>query len=254
MNRPVVESLLAGAVILAAAACGADGARINNEGNDAFTQHDYEAALDSYDEAVRVSPELAEPHYNSGNVHHRQQDHEAAQRSYEQSLLQADEDLYQDTLFNLGNTQLQADELESAIESYKEALRLDPNDREAKHNLELALRRLTPDEQQQEQERSGEEQETGQQDEQAPPQAGQQPEQQGQGEREGGDDPQEQQGDTGGEQQPEDSRQPSPTETTELTEEQARQLLAVVGESTDTLQNRLQRTLDTGGRQPEQDW
>ena len=51
---------------------------------------------------------------------------EEAQQSYDQALFEADDDLYRSILFNQGNIQLRADEIEEAIESYKEALRLDP--------------------------------------------------------------------------------------------------------------------------------
>ena len=81
--------LLAGFVILTAAACGEVGARPNNQGNEAYEQEDYEAAQSSYQEAIEKSPELPEPHYNSGNVRYRQGQNEEAQESYDRALLEA---------------------------------------------------------------------------------------------------------------------------------------------------------------------
>ena len=248
--------------ILAAAACGDIGARPNNEGNEAYEQQDYEAAQSSYQEAIEKSPELPEPHYNSGNVRYRQGRHEEAQESYDRALLDADEDLYRDILFNQGNTQLQADEIEEAIGSYKEALRLDPSDQDAKHNLEVALSLLPQaeqpqggqqhgDQQQQQdgqqqegqQQQDGDQQDDGQEQQDGQEQgAQQQPQSQGSGNSQQDQQP--------GSQQP---QQQQPTPATELTPEQARQLLAGVGDQTDTLQNQLQRQ-SAVGRQPEQDW
>ncbi len=216
--------LLAGAVMLAAA-CGEVGAGPNNEGNEAYEQEDYEAAQSSYQEAIEKSPELPEPHYNSGNVRYRQGQNKEAQESYDRALLEADEDLSRDILFNQGNIQLQVDEIEEAIGSYKEVLRLDPSDQDAKHNLEVALSRLPQAEQQQQQ---GGQQQGDQQQQEDGDQQDQQP----------------------GSQQP---QQQQTTPTTELTPEQARQLLSGVGDQTDTLQNQLQRQ-SAVGRQPEQDW
>ena len=252
--------LLAGFVILTAAACGEVGARPNNEGNEAYEQEDYEAAQSSYQEAIEKSPELPEPHYNSGNVRYRQGQNEEAQESYDRALLEADEDLSRDILFNQGNIQLQADEIEEAIGSYKEVLRLDPSDQDAKHNLEVALSRLPQVEQQQQQggqqqgdqqqQQDGDQQDDSQQPQDGQEQGGQQQQQQDPG---SGGSQQDQQPGSQQAQQPQQPQQPQPTSTTELTPEQARQLLSGVGDQTDTLQNQLQRQSGVG-RQPEQDW
>ena len=248
--------LLAGFVILTAAACGEVGARPNNLGNEAYEQEDYEAAQSSYQEAIEKSPELPEPHYNSGNVRYRQGQNEEAQESYDRALLEAGEDLSRDILFNQGNIQLENGEIEEAIESYKEVLRRDPNEDAAKHNLEVALGRQG-DQQPGDQSPGTQPQPGDQQPDTQPQPGGQQPDTQPQ--------PGDQQPDTqpqpGGQQpntQPQPGNQPpntqpQPTSPAELTPEQARQLLSGVGDQTDTLQNQLQRQ-STGGRQPEQDW
>ena len=261
-HRHALAVLLAGAAILAAAACGDVGARPNNEGNEAYEQEDYAAAQSSYQEAIEKSPGLPEPHYNSGNVYYQQGQNGEAQESYNRALLDADDDLYRNTLFNQGNTRLRSGEIEEAIESYKDALRLDPTDQDAKHNLEVALSRLPPVEQQQPQDgQPGDQQpqQDGQQEEQQQEEGDQQDEgQQQEGEEQGEQQPQQDQGggDSQQDQQPPSQPQPQqqPTSPAELTPEQARQLLAGVGDQTDTLQNQMQRSEFSGVRQPEQDW
>src|SRR5207247_6459522 len=59
--------------------------------------------------------------------------------------------LNQKIYFNRGNSFYQMGQYPQAVESYKKALDLDPKDREAKHNLELALRKMQEDSQQQKQ-------------------------------------------------------------------------------------------------------
>lgn len=261
--RRALAVLLAGMAILFASACGDIGAKPNNKGNEAYEQQDYAAAQSSYQEAIEKSPELPEPHYNSGNVYHRQGQNEQAQESYDRARLDADEGLYRDILFNQGNTQLRSGEIEDAIESYKEALRLNPTDQDAKHNLEVALSRLPPVEQQppqtgqpqgDQQQQDGDQQE-GQQEQDGDQQdEGQQQDGQEQGEQ------QQQQDQGGGADDQQDQQPPSqppqqqPTSPAELTPEQARQLLSGVGDQTDTLQNQMQRSEFQGVRQPEQDW
>lgn len=250
LDRTSLVLLLAGLATLGATACSDGEAKANNQGNDAFEQQEYDDALDAYEKAKSRSSELAEPHYNSGNVYYRQEAYEDAAASYDRAMIDADLKLAQDGIFNLGNALYQSDEVESAIDSYKEALRIDPGDHDAKHNLELALRRLQQGEQQQAQQQPGQQSEDeneGEQQQQDPQSGDQQPEGE-EGEQEGGDAPQDQ-GD-----EPQQQEQPRPVETTELTEEQARQLLTTIGEETETLQDRLQRTVVIPGRPPDQDW
>lgn len=51
-------------------------------------------------------------------------------------------ELRQRAFYNLGGARLAAADPAGAVSAYEEALRLDPSDTDAKHNLELALRRL----------------------------------------------------------------------------------------------------------------
>jgi tetratricopeptide (TPR) repeat protein len=73
---------------LVLAACGGQSAeQLNNDGNEAFENQDYEAALTAYHQAQDDSPELAEPHYNAANTHYRLEDYEQSQQEIEQALV-----------------------------------------------------------------------------------------------------------------------------------------------------------------------
>jgi tetratricopeptide (TPR) repeat protein len=54
-----------------------------------------------------------------------------------------DEELAQHSFFNLGNAAYNGQDLETAVQSYIDALLLNPNDADAKYNLELALQQQT---------------------------------------------------------------------------------------------------------------
>ena len=83
--------------------------------------------------------------------------------------------------FNLGNARLAAGDAGGAIEAYKSSLRLDPANRDVKHNLELALQAQQQQQQeQQQQEQQDEPGEDGEQEdrqEQQPPPNGEPPDQ-----------------------------------------------------------------------------
>ncbi len=221
-------------VALSAAACGRSAALSHNAGNDDFDGGDYAAALQAYEGAGEQSPESPEPFYNSGNAYYRQDQYEEAQKQFREALLNADQHLTEQTMFNLGNAFLKSDQVEAAIDSYKEALRIDPDDRDAKHNLELALRLLEEQDQQGQQQPEDEPQ-------QGPEQAEQQEEQSEQDQQQA-------------EQQPQPAAEAEQPQEVPLTEEQARQLLESLAKDAETLQERLQRVYIVPGSPPEQDW
>jgi Ca-activated chloride channel family protein len=244
-------------------------------------------------EAQEDAPEVAEPHYNAANSHYRLQDYEQAQGEIEQALVGEERqvDLDQSSYYNLGNVFFETQQYETAIEAYKEALRLNPDDLQAKQNLELALRQLEQqqqdqqqnqdqqDQQQDDQQQEGEgdqqqdQQQDGQQDQQ---QDDQQDQAQDSGEQDGQQDQQQdQQGQDGQQDEPQDDGQqpgnqgndasrpegePSdeaggqPQPVKGLTREQARQLLEAAAQGTESLEEFLQQILVFPGAPPAEDW
>lgn len=229
-------------LVLATAGCGRNAASLNNEGNEAFRSQEYGAALQAYNQAQLESPDLAEPVYNAGNSHYRQRGWEDAQQSYEKALSIAEGELAQSATFNLGNVLFNADSLEEAIEAYKQALRMNPDDADAKHNLELALRKQQ-EEQQDEEEEDGQSQAQNQPDEE--PESGEEDQPSGSQDQSAGG----QQG-----QDEQDNGRRGPPQTQELTEEQARQLLEAVGGNVGTLRGQSLRDEPPSGRPPARDW
>jgi Ca-activated chloride channel family protein len=183
---------------VALTACSQATEKLNSAGNDAFANQDYAAALAAYEQASTEAPELAQPHFNAANAYYRQEDYPAAQQQIEQTLIKDDGSLTQDTVYNLGNTFFQGEQYEQAIVAYQEALRLNPEDMEAKHNLELALQQQQEQQQDQQQDQNQDQQQENQDqnnDQQDQQQEGQQGDQQQDQQQEGqpGDQQQDQQ-------------------------------------------------------------
>ncbi len=63
-----------------------------------------------------------------------------------------------DAYYNIGNALLKGQDYQSAIKAYIEALKLNPDDAEAKHNLSYALRMLQQQQQQQQQQNKNDKQ------------------------------------------------------------------------------------------------
>jgi Ca-activated chloride channel family protein len=254
-TRTVVGYAGLSLLTLVLAACGRGEAVANNQGNEAFETGDFETALQGYEEVQELAPERAEPFYNSANVRYRNEEHDIAQEDLQQALLTADDDLTRSTLFNQGNSYFKTEELGQAVESYKEVLRMDPDDQDAKYNLELALSQQ--EQQQQEEPEEDEQGGPGEQPQQDPEDGGEEGDQPDQEEGEG--EPQDDPGPGDNEEtDPEDQGQEEPTagenQQTEISEDQAERLLDSVERNTETLQNALQRTFVYAGQPPERDW
>ena len=99
---------------------------------------DLEAAIDSYKQALKIKPDYADAYYNMGNVLKDKGDPEAAIDSYKQALkIKPD---YTDAHNNMGVALKDKGDLEAAIDSYKQALKIKPNYADAYNNMGNALR------------------------------------------------------------------------------------------------------------------
>jgi Ca-activated chloride channel homolog len=238
-------------LLLVFTACGGSAARYNNQGNKDYATKKLDDAIENYRLAQQQNPDLAEPYYNAGNTRHRQNDWPGAATQLQQSLRSANSDVSQNAYYNLGNTYFQTRDWPKAIEAYRQALLLNPNDRDAKHNLELALQ----NQQQQQQQQNQQQQNNNDQQQQGgggqPPK--QQPDQQGDQNQPNG-------GSSGG-QQPNPSggsssqgQQPSSGGQGGLSRQEAEQLLNALGQSGKTLPERLQQQMGEPGKPPQKDW
>ena len=124
--------------------------RKNAEGNVLYEQKNFPSALDKYVEANDGKAHRQELAYNLANTFYQQKKYQEALQELEKAIATGNSSLNEKILFNRGNTFFQMGKYQEAIESYKQTLELDPGDKEAKHNLELALKKLqeNPQEQQ----------------------------------------------------------------------------------------------------------
>ena len=251
---------------------GGDGPEAVEVGNKAFTAEMYDTALNAYEIAQESMPDRSEPTYNTANTLYRQQRYREAVDLYDQVLAGQVLELSDWTTFNTGNALYEAGDHEQAIEMYKQALRIDPDNFDAKHNLELALAHLPQPQQQEQESTTPQQQPTPEQQQQQQEEQQQQPGQQ-QTDQQNEGEPQESEGQPEGEPQegePEGEMTESETEPTEpgtgeqelepiipptgLTEEQARRLLEMVGENAEPLRNAIQTMRSFPGNPPAQDW
>ena len=242
--------------VLALTACGQSAEKLTNQGNEAYTQQNYDEALQAYRQATEKDPDLAQAYYNAANALYRQNNYTDTLPLLQQALetwQEEDSTLPEHSLYNQGNAFFRTQELDKAIEAFKAALRLNPADKEAKENLELALlqkQQQNQDQQNQDkQNRNQQNQDQQNQDKQNQDKQDQQnQDQQNQGKQDQYQQNQDKQPDNKEQMTNDKGQMPK------LTPRQARQLLQAAAQGTKSLEQFLQQIYSFSGPPPAEDW
>ncbi len=120
----------------------------NKEGNRFFSQGKYSEAEKAYLDAQVKSPGIPEILYNLGNSLIKQEKYDQGIQALDQSRGKSDKELEENSWFNAGNASFLMGDYKGSAEAFIKALKLDPADRDAKHNLEMALLKQKEQEQQ----------------------------------------------------------------------------------------------------------
>jgi len=111
------------------------------EGNQLYAEGRYEEAYNRYTEALKLSPSPLVL-FNMAATQYQKGYYAEAIKGFDNVLSMKDPLLRAKGYYNLGNSLFKARLFDRAIIAYKEALKADPNDRDAKYNLELAIRAM----------------------------------------------------------------------------------------------------------------
>jgi tetratricopeptide (TPR) repeat protein len=102
----------------------------------------YEAGL--FDEALQgfvdlqvERPDDPEVALNVGSTHYQMRNYPEADRTFTQAVMAQDPGLRGEALYNMGNSAYRQGRLQESVELYKAALEVDPDDEDAKFNLEF---------------------------------------------------------------------------------------------------------------------
>jgi Ca-activated chloride channel homolog len=135
----------------------------------AYQAGDYKAAFEEYQRLLREQPGDARLHYNAGSAAYRMDDLDTAVNQFNEALRTPDLGLQRDAYYNRANARYRQGEKtaeaadrqqmwESAINDYERALKLNPEDADAKYNRDLVkkkLEELKKQQEQQQQQQSG---------------------------------------------------------------------------------------------------
>lgn len=127
-----------------------------NKGNSQYRESKFKEAQNSYEEALKVNSSSAEARYNLALSQIRQVKNPADTSSQNAVLVNAARKNFTDVAsiaatkpgiaakanYNLGNIEFNVKDYAKAIEYYKQALRIDPKDDNARKNLRIAQKNL----------------------------------------------------------------------------------------------------------------
>ena len=150
---------------------------LTDKGNKALAAGDLDVAREAYTKALKIDPKFEEAQFNLGNSYlvesrkilegvttapdeaGKKAIYEEAQEVSKKAAAEfekvakdlKDPEKVNKTQYNLGNSQLMSGEVDKGIDAYKEALRKDPTDEDARYNLAYAQHLKKQQEQQQQQ-------------------------------------------------------------------------------------------------------
>ena len=131
----------------------ADSARVaTSQGNRLYTQGNFNEAINKYDKALVESPGALRPKFNKANSYYRLDDLSQAMDLYREVAVESkDMGLVARAKYNLGNSYFQQgtkqrdsdlhkaiDDLKTAIGSWRAALDIEPENKKAPKNIEVA--------------------------------------------------------------------------------------------------------------------
>ncbi len=133
--------LVIGSAMLWGVAC-SDAASQLVDANGRFASGDYQRALEDYRDLQAADPNSPQLSIDAGNALHMLTEYARALPDYAKAIDLAGPDVRAIAQYDRGNTLYRLGRLADARDAYRESLRLEPSDRDAKFNLELVQRLL----------------------------------------------------------------------------------------------------------------
>ncbi len=188
------------------------------QGNQAYNKDQYQAAADNYKKAVEKNPFDTNAQYNLGNAQYKNNKTEEALKAYDAAIAGSRNDVDKaGAWYNKGVVLQNNKKLAECIDAYKNALRLNPADDDARLNLQKAL---LQQKQQQQQQKEKQDKQKNQDKKQ---------------------------------QQPKKEDQPKP-QPSKMTKKEAEEKLKALMQQEKNLQDRLRKVDANSPNKPDKDW
>ena len=130
------------------------------QGNREFKREKFEKSVDSYQEALKHDPNSFEAKYDLASALYRTERYEKAEKTLQAIVGDTTRTALErsEVAYNLGNTQFAQQKYKEALSSYRQAMRCNPADEDAKFNYALTKLLLQQQQQQQNQDQQNQDQ------------------------------------------------------------------------------------------------
>ncbi|MBS1643971.1 MAG: tetratricopeptide repeat protein [Bacteroidetes bacterium] len=113
------------------------------KGNALYEKKQYKEAAAAYQEALKQQPQFVPGAFNLGNALLQEKQYDAARKVMDMTAKTAKDPIVQSgAQYNKGNSYMDEQKWQDAVNAYKESLRKNPSDADAKYNLSYALEKL----------------------------------------------------------------------------------------------------------------
>lgn len=117
--------------------------KLVRKGNELYMQQKYAEAAKVYQQALQQQPTFTPGAFNLGDALVQQKQYDAARKVMANAAKSSKDPLIQSGAhYNTGNTYMSEQQWQQAVDAYKQALRRNPQDADAKYNLSYALAKL----------------------------------------------------------------------------------------------------------------
>jgi tetratricopeptide (TPR) repeat protein len=194
-------------------------------GNRYYKKKQLDQSQQQYQEAVRKAPDNPTANYNLGNAQFRKNNFEEAAKSYETSVEHSPDNASRENgLYNKGVALVKQKKLPESIDAWKNALKLNAADEDARENLQKALMELKQQQSQQQKDQKDQKDKKDKKD-----QKDQKDEKKNQ-------------------------EQPPKPQPSRLNKQQVEQLLKALQQKENDLQDKMNQNKAKSTTQPEKDW
>lgn len=210
------------------------------EGDASYKNEDYKTAEENYRKSLETQSS-GKGNFNLGNAIFKQQRFDDAIKQYDGIVNRSsDNSLKSSALYNKGNAHFWKKEYDKAVDAYKESLRLNPKDEDAKTNLAKAKRMLQEQQKQQQKQQNQQNQQQNQKDKKDEQKKNeQQNEQQNQQQQPQDQQQQNEQQNKEPDKQPQQNPQQQPQQ--DLKKEEAKRMLQIMDDEERKVQQRLKK-------------
>ena len=132
-------SILIACILTASAGFAQNENALIRNGNKLYRQSSFGQSLNEYQHAVTLAPDNPVAQYNLGNAQFRSNKLDEALLSYDNTIATGAKPVKEKAFYNKGVAFSKQQKLQESIDAWKNALKIDPADQEARENLQKAL-------------------------------------------------------------------------------------------------------------------